>query len=110
MLISVVLQTLEQVVEEPDQWAGEEQQQQQQQQQQQPSVYENLPEAEAIDSALVAVALYDYQAGADDEISFDPDDVITNIEMVIKNPRRQGKISTRLGGRRVKIVANNWIF
>lgn len=29
-----------------------------------------------------AVALYDYQAAADDEISFDPDDVITNIEMV----------------------------
>jgi len=29
-----------------------------------------------------AVALYDYQAGDDDEISFDPDDVITNIEMI----------------------------
>ena len=29
-----------------------------------------------------AVALYDYQAAADDEISFDPDDIITNIEMV----------------------------
>ena len=31
---------------------------------------------------ISAVALYDYQAAADDEISFDPDDVITNIEMV----------------------------
>lgn len=29
-----------------------------------------------------AVALYDYQASADDEISFDPDDIITNIEMI----------------------------
>jgi hypothetical protein len=26
--------------------------------------------------------LYDYQAAADDEITFDPNDVITNIEMV----------------------------
>lgn len=34
-----------------------------------------------------AVALYDYQAAAEDEISFDPDDVITNIEMV-RNKRR----------------------
>ena len=32
-----------------------------------------------------AVALYDYQAAADDEISFDPNDVITNIEMVRKD-------------------------
>ncbi|XP_038852442.1 hematopoietic lineage cell-specific protein-like isoform X2 [Salvelinus namaycush] len=29
-----------------------------------------------------AVAIYDYQGEADDEISFNPDDVITNIEMV----------------------------
>ncbi|XP_043943814.1 src substrate cortactin-like [Protopterus annectens] len=29
-----------------------------------------------------AVALYDYQGEGDDEISFEPDDVITNIEMV----------------------------
>lgn len=29
-----------------------------------------------------AIALYDYQAAADDEISFDPDDRITHIEMV----------------------------
>ncbi|XP_039604971.1 src substrate cortactin-like isoform X1 [Polypterus senegalus] len=31
---------------------------------------------------LTAVALYDYQAAGDDEISFDPDDIITNIEMI----------------------------
>lgn len=29
-----------------------------------------------------AIALYDYQAAADDEISFDPDDRITHIEMI----------------------------
>ncbi|XP_016041777.1 src substrate cortactin isoform X4 [Erinaceus europaeus] len=31
---------------------------------------------------ITAIALYDYQAAGDDEISFDPDDVVTNIEMV----------------------------
>jgi len=34
------------------------------------------------DTGLVAIALYDYQAAAEDELSFDPDDVITHIEMV----------------------------
>lgn len=34
------------------------------------------------DTGYTAVALYDYQASATDEISFDPDDVITNIEMI----------------------------
>lgn len=34
-------------------------------------------------TGLVAVALYDYQAAAEDELSFDPDEVIINIEMVI---------------------------
>lgn len=33
-------------------------------------------------SGLSAVALYDYQAADFDEISFDPDEVITNIDMV----------------------------
>ncbi|KFM80081.1 Src substrate protein p85, partial [Stegodyphus mimosarum] len=33
-------------------------------------------------SSLTAVALYDYQAADSDEISFDPDDIITNIEMI----------------------------
>ncbi|XP_055618854.1 src substrate cortactin isoform X2 [Toxorhynchites rutilus septentrionalis] len=31
---------------------------------------------------IEAIALYDYQAAADDEISFDPDDRITHIEMI----------------------------
>lgn len=31
---------------------------------------------------IVAFALYDYQAAADDEISFDPGDQITHIEMI----------------------------
>lgn len=34
------------------------------------------------DTGLTAVALYDYQAAAEDEISFDPDDLITHVEMV----------------------------
>lgn len=34
------------------------------------------------DLGFSAIALYDYQASADDEISFDPDDIITNIEMI----------------------------
>ncbi|XP_047372605.1 src substrate cortactin isoform X3 [Sciurus carolinensis] len=34
------------------------------------------------DLGITATALYDYQAAGDDEISFDPDDLITNIEMI----------------------------
>uniref|UniRef100_A0A1L8ED22 Putative src substrate cortactin n=2 Tax=Haematobia irritans TaxID=7368 RepID=A0A1L8ED22_HAEIR len=34
------------------------------------------------DTQIHAIALYDYQANDDDEISFDPDDVITHIEMI----------------------------
>lgn len=34
------------------------------------------------DPGVTAVALYDYQAAAEDEISFDPDDVITHIDMI----------------------------
>ena len=34
------------------------------------------------DPGIVAIALYDYQSSAADEISFDPDDIITHIEMV----------------------------
>lgn len=37
---------------------------------------------EIVDTGLTAIALYDYQAAADDEISFDPDDIITHIEQV----------------------------
>ncbi|GJQ87012.1 hypothetical protein Trydic_g12594 [Trypoxylus dichotomus] len=39
-------------------------------------------EDEIVDTGLSAVALYDYLASADDEISFDPGDVITHIEMI----------------------------
>lgn len=34
------------------------------------------------DTKIQAIALYDYQATADDEISFDPNDIITHIEQV----------------------------
>ena len=41
-----------------------------------------VPVTSPTDEGLCAVALYDYQAAADDEISFDPNELITNIEMV----------------------------
>ncbi|XP_057665083.1 src substrate cortactin [Diorhabda carinulata] len=37
---------------------------------------------EIVDTGITAIALYDYQAGADDEISFDPDDIITHIDKI----------------------------
>jgi hypothetical protein len=37
---------------------------------------------EIVNTGISAIALYDYQAAADDEVSFDPDDVITHIEKV----------------------------
>lgn len=55
---------------------------------------ENIPEAyevedftkeEILNTGVSAIALYDYQAVADDEISFDPDDIITHIEKVCEN-------------------------
>ncbi|VDK27387.1 unnamed protein product [Anisakis simplex] len=33
-------------------------------------------------SGLTAIAIYDYQKQDDDEISFEPDDIITNIDQV----------------------------
>lgn len=36
----------------------------------------------AAGAGISAVALYDYQGEGSDEISFDPDDIITDIEMV----------------------------
>ncbi|UYV77205.1 CTTN [Cordylochernes scorpioides] len=47
-------------------------------------ILENLypPIDETPEMGLTAVALYDYQAADDDEISFDPDDLITNIELI----------------------------
>ena len=41
-----------------------------------------VPVTSPTDEGLCAVALYDYQAAAEDEISFDPNDIISNIEMV----------------------------
>lgn len=51
------------------------------------NIYQNAQDlAECIDdTGLRAVALYDYEAAADDEISFDPDDMITHIEQVSGN-------------------------
>ena len=37
---------------------------------------------EASDDGISAVALYDYQATEEGELSFDPEDIITNIEKV----------------------------
>ncbi|XP_037835629.1 src substrate cortactin isoform X2 [Kryptolebias marmoratus] len=57
----------------------------------QTDLYQNADEPAAADEqqyvysedlGVTAVALYDYQAAGDDEISFDPDDIITNIEMI----------------------------
>ncbi|CAG0879959.1 unnamed protein product [Darwinula stevensoni] len=37
---------------------------------------------ELADTGITAIALYDYQAADEDELSFDPDDIITNIQMI----------------------------
>lgn len=48
------------------------------------SIYQNQQDlADYIeDTGIRAIALYDYEAAAEDEISFDPDDIITHIEQV----------------------------
>ncbi|KAM4036134.1 hematopoietic lineage cell-specific protein-like isoform 2-T2 [Anomaloglossus baeobatrachus] len=53
------------------------------------SLYEELPKDEPSKkcgqmgaSGISAVALYDYEGGGDDEISFEPQDLITDIEMI----------------------------
>lgn len=51
---------------------------QQQQQQEEPEEFI----LSADNPGIQAIALYDYQAAAEDEISFDPDDRITHIEMI----------------------------
>merc|ERR1711892_916098 len=48
-------------------------------------IYDNIEEvidAKKAGAGITAIALYDYQAMAEDEISFDPNDIISNIEMV----------------------------
>lgn len=67
--------------------ASDAQQHQQQLQQQQAqiveSIYANTDNLDYIeDTGIKATALYDYQAADEDEISFDPDDIITHIEMI----------------------------
>lgn len=55
------------------------------QQQEEASPEQEEPEEfilSADNPGIQAIALYDYQAAADDEISFDPDDRITHIEMI----------------------------
>ncbi|XP_029109040.1 drebrin-like a [Scleropages formosus] len=51
------------------------------------AVYEEPPQAASVednatDQGICARALYDYQAADDTEISFDPDEIITGIEMI----------------------------
>lgn len=44
-----------------------------------------VPQSDGTQSGgITAIAIYDYQAGDDDELSFDPDDVIVDIEKVSK--------------------------
>merc|ERR1712025_533827 len=52
-------------------------------------------------AGITAIALYDYQAMAEDEISFDPNDIISNIEMV-----DEGWWAGELGGKRGMFPAN----
>lgn len=59
------------------------------------------------DTGLIAVALYDYQAAAEDEISFDPDDVITHVEMVrfvTKGVRNRWKMLSILLSRGIILI------
>ncbi|XP_078668060.1 LOW QUALITY PROTEIN: uncharacterized protein LOC144909751 [Branchiostoma floridae x Branchiostoma belcheri] len=64
------------------------QQQEYQQEPQQQEYQETQPAQDYVDdqspveTGLRARALYDYQASADDEITFDPDDIITDIEQI----------------------------
>ncbi|XP_022919556.2 src substrate cortactin [Onthophagus taurus] len=44
--------------------------------------HEEYQEEDIIDTGLTAIAQYDYQAAAEDEISFDPEDVITHVQTI----------------------------
>ncbi|XP_077531476.1 cortactin isoform X1 [Haemaphysalis longicornis] len=58
-------------------------------------IYEQLEPAPA-EKTISAVALYDYQAADYDEISFDPDDIITDIETIDEGWWR-GKCNGKVG-------------
>ncbi|CAG2197271.1 CTTN [Mytilus edulis] len=45
--------------------------------------YEPAPQVSSGEGGKTAVALYDYQAADDDELTFDPEDLITNIKFLI---------------------------
>merc|ERR1712212_133311 len=67
-------------------------------------IYDDMEEvidAKKTGAGITAIALYDYQAMAEDEISFDPNDVISNIEMV-----DEGWWAGELGGKRGMFPAN----
>uniref|UniRef100_A0A5F9CGK0 Cortactin n=1 Tax=Oryctolagus cuniculus TaxID=9986 RepID=A0A5F9CGK0_RABIT len=57
---------------------------------------------------ITATALYDYQAAGDDEISFDPDDIITNIEMIDDGWWR-GVCKGRYRGPRGPVSGDPWV-
>jgi len=67
-------------------------------------LYDNMEEVidtKKAGAGITAIALYDYQAMAEDEISFDPNDIISNIEMV-----DEGWWAGELGGKRGMFPAN----
>merc|ERR1712106_848361 len=67
-------------------------------------IYDNMEEVidtKKAGAGITAIALYDYQAMAEDEISFDPNDIISNIEMV-----DEGWWAGELGGKRGMFPAN----
>lgn len=74
------------------------QQQQQHQQEEQQQVVESnsIEEDESDQHLLKAVALYDYQAADETEISFDPGDLITHIDCIDPGKRRLIKIKLLL--------------
>lgn len=47
-----------------------------------PANLDLIEQDEIFDTGVTAIALYDYQAGDEDEISFDPEDIITHVEMI----------------------------
>lgn len=47
----------------------------------QPEQYDEYQD-EIVDTMRTAIALYDYAAAAEDEISFDPEDIITHVELI----------------------------